>query len=287
MGRACAMEACAWVCCALSACAATNAESGTSVSGKVVQAQQDAVERLNRALAAQERRADELEARVALLESEARSARAIHNGKMAETVVIGGHRGESRDSEMSFSDESPAELNDEPPLKLRLRGTPRPHVAAPPAEPLPLVTEKLPVVPLPAASNSQVVPAKLATSSASSFKVRYAGALGLLRQRAYQAAKEALLSLLRDFPGHAYEDRMTYWVGESAYAQRFYGEAVQYFQHVVEAFPKSDKLPDALLKAGLCHRHLGATSFADRYMARVRRDFPNSDAARLASAEGL
>jgi TolA-binding protein len=56
------------------------------------------------------------------------------------------------------------------------------------------------------------------------------------------------------------------------------------FQKVLEVAPASAKVPDALLKVGLCYRSLRDESRARQTWDRVAKDYPKTDAATKARA---
>lgn len=113
----------------------------------------------------------------------------------------------------------------------------------------------------------------------------YRRALGLLHSRRFDEAVAALGDFLARYPGHAYADNATFWRGEAFYAQRAYPRAAAEFETVVTRFPEGNKVADALLKLGLCHAHMGDRTAAHAYFERVQREFPGTDAARIASRE--
>jgi TolA-binding protein len=77
-----------------------------------------------------------------------------------------------------------------------------------------------------------------------------------------------------------------YWKGEAHYAARRYREALIELEAFIKRHPSNPKVPDALLKAGLCNKHLGQDALAQRYFERVRKEHPGSDAAQSAPREG-
>jgi tol-pal system protein YbgF len=115
---------------------------------------------------------------------------------------------------------------------------------------------------------------------------RYRLALRSVREGHFDAAGDALTAFLDTYPAHALSAGATYWLGEVRYAQRRYGEALREFKAVLTVFPDSDKRAGSLLKAGLCQKRLGDEGAARRYFEQLREQFPNSDAARVASREG-
>ncbi|MAC25996.1 MAG: tol-pal system protein, partial [Myxococcales bacterium] len=66
---------------------------------------------------------------------------------------------------------------------------------------------------------------------------------------------------------------------------RRYPAARAAFEAYLRAHPSGEKAPDALLKIGLCHQRMGDGMAARRAYERLRREHPQSVAARLASRE--
>lgn len=108
----------------------------------------------------------------------------------------------------------------------------------------------------------------------------YDAALALVNEKKHDRALEALNAFLVRWPDHPYAENAMYWRGEIYFAQAEYLRAAEQFEAVVARFGGGRKAPDALLKTGMCHDRLGAPARAEEYWARLRRDFPQSDAAR-------
>ncbi len=113
----------------------------------------------------------------------------------------------------------------------------------------------------------------------------YAGALGLLRERRVHDALRAFDTFLADHGGSPMGVSARYWRAEALYVLRRYGEAQAAFDAYLVAHPRDVRAPDALLKLGFCHEHMGDRGAALRTFERLRREFPTSVAARLASRE--
>jgi tol-pal system protein YbgF len=199
----------------------------------------------------------ELEARLGLLEREARATRPIA-ARSGETIRIGTGPGGAPEPWIMTSAEST-----EPSVVA--------EVTAPP---------RLPVVPLP----DQRIGAGHEPSGA--VRERYRAALKLVREQHWEEALAALADFLTQHPHDSFSDNARYWRGEVYYALRRYPDAIQEFQGVLARFPSSEKAADCLLKVGLCHLKLGDRTEASRYFEQVIEQFPKSDAARAASAEG-
>lgn len=264
--------------------AASAAESGGDRT-------QDSLSELARSQNEQARRIAELEARLTLLEADARRAR---GERSSTTVRIGEREREPADeasAELSLTaaprSEAPEPSNARRP-NVKLHGKPR-RSAESNADlpPIPVTNETLPVVPLPqdrsrARQASEADAAAVSDSPTSDYRA----ALHLVRERRFEDAALALSKFVSDNPDHALIDRAVYWLAEVRYATRDYREALAGFEKVLQRFPNSEKAPDALYKLGMCWRRLGSEDKARSYFRRLRTEFPNSEAAGLASREG-
>jgi tol-pal system protein YbgF len=105
--------------------------------------------------------------------------------------------------------------------------------------------------------------------------------------RDYQKGNYDLaISGFREFidknPSSEYADNAAYWIAESVYSQKKYAAAVQQFDSVVSKYPKSDKVPGALLKKGLAYIALGDRSRGIVQLQYVVHEHPNSAEAGVA-----
>lgn len=244
----------------------------------------------------QSRRIAELEARLSLLETDARRARG-ETVRSGDTIRIG-ERAQTRGAVELVSDaDGPvsdalllaASERDERRPSLRLHGDARPggagaKAAAAELAPLPATNETLQVVPLPAAQKPTggATPAAVSDPATSDYRA----ALRLLHERRFDDAALALSKFVTDNPDHALLDKAVYWGAEARYAKRDYRQALSEFEAVIARFPRSEKAPDSLFKIGMCLRHLGSEQAARGYFRRVQEQYPNSEAAGLASREG-
>ena len=114
-------------------------------------------------------------------------------------------------------------------------------------------------------------------------RASYQAALELLRQGRYPQAEAAFTQFLADFPDSDLADNGHYWLAETHYVNREFETALSGFQTVIEMFPNSRKVPDALLKAGFCEYELQRWADARSSLEAVIEQFPDSTAARLAS----
>jgi tol-pal system protein YbgF len=98
----------------------------------------------------------------------------------------------------------------------------------------------------------------------------------------YAAAIEEFGLYLRYFPNTELSDNARYWIGESYYAQKDYVGAAREFQGLIDAYPKGDKIPAALLKLGYSQQGQGEEKRARATFEKVIKEFPQSEEARLA-----
>ena len=77
-------------------------------------------------------------------------------------------------------------------------------------------------------------------------------------------------------------DNAEYWIGESLFSQKKYREAIEQFEVVVSKYPRSDKVPGALLKKGLSYINLGERAQGVVQLQYVVHEHPRSQEASLA-----
>jgi tol-pal system protein YbgF len=152
---------------------------------------------------------------------------------------------------------------------------------APPASPRASVTP-------PAASTPSLRPAPApaappepgrAARSAQSAEQLFSAAMANLRAREPAQAVLELTDLIARFPDHALASSAQLWIGEAYYQQRDYRQSLVELKRVLDGYPKSPQVADALLKTGLCHRALGDGAAARTAWEQVVRDHSGSAAA--------
>lgn len=103
----------------------------------------------------------------------------------------------------------------------------------------------------------------------------------------YQSANlgQAVLEftdLIARFPTHPLAENAQFWIGAAYFAQQDFRHALLEFKKVIDQYPRGNKAPDALYKIGLCYRSLFETDRAREVWGQLIRNFPRSEAARLA-----
>lgn len=220
---------------------------------------------------AQSRRITELETRIALLEQEARRTKADY--KPTETVRISKAQRAEEEREDSGRTTAVIRLHEEP-REAQLE---------------PETPWVLPTAPAGVATRLEVTSgdgASAGPAPASDPVQHYREALALIKERRFDDALAQLAIITRQHPEHALAAQAQYWKGEAHYAARRYREALIELEAFMKRYPSNPKVPDALLKAGLCNKHLGQDALANRYFERVRKEHPGSDAAQSAPREG-
>ena len=77
-------------------------------------------------------------------------------------------------------------------------------------------------------------------------------------------------------------DNAAYWIGESLFSQKKYREAIAQFDAVVNNYPRSEKVPGALLKKGYAYINVGERAQGVVQLQYVLHEHPKSQEASLA-----
>ncbi len=73
-----------------------------------------------------------------------------------------------------------------------------------------------------------------------------------------------------------------FWMAESYAGKKDYKHAVEIYQRLISEYPKSERTPAALLKAGIAYDELGDRAKAKVYLKRVLEEYPRTNEANLA-----
>jgi tol-pal system protein YbgF len=107
----------------------------------------------------------------------------------------------------------------------------------------------------------------------------YQAALERLKNKDYTGAEKALTDFVVGYPQSPLVDNAKYWLGETYYVEKRYGDAIGAFQELVKDHPDSRKVPDALLKVGYAQYELKRYREAREVLARVTQKYADSPAA--------
>lgn len=110
----------------------------------------------------------------------------------------------------------------------------------------------------------------------------YQAAFELLKEQRYEPAALAFKQFLVSFPDSQLADNAQYWLAETFYVTDQFELALNEFQVVINQYPESRKIADALLKIGYCDYELERWSTARAALVKVQNEYAETTAARLA-----
>jgi tol-pal system protein YbgF len=108
----------------------------------------------------------------------------------------------------------------------------------------------------------------------------YAAALATFRAGEHGQAVLDFIDFIGKYPRHPLAGNAQYWIGEAYYVQHDYRQALLEFQKVVEM--GAAKVPDALVKVGLCYWGLRDPGRARAAWQKAVREHPGSEASATA-----
>lgn len=112
----------------------------------------------------------------------------------------------------------------------------------------------------------------------------YIKAVEPLKQRRFEEASVTLSDFLARYPNSANADKAHFWLAETHYVNRNVTAALKEFQTVLKDYPKSSKVPGALLKIGYIQDDAKDPRAARATLQELIRRFPQSGEARLAQS---
>lgn len=148
---------------------------------------------------------------------------------------------------------------------------------------LPAVTQD--AAPVAARGPSEAAPAAapVAAPLDGSPLVLYRTSLDAFNQGRYADAKAGLQKFVASGPADDYLDNAFFWLGECAYGEGRYDDALGLFQKVVSEYADGNKVPDALLKVALSYERLQQLDRTKEVLAQLAATYPSTDAARRAT----
>ena len=136
---------------------------------------------------------------------------------------------------------------------------------------------------VPASPVEPVAPVAPPSAPSGEEQAEYEKALAILREGRYADAAMTFSQFLTTYPGSAYADNASYWLGETYYVTRDFDRALAAFSKLAMNHPQSPKLPDARLKIGYIHYEKKDWASARQELTGLVADFPETTAARLAA----
>lgn len=144
----------------------------------------------------------------------------------------------------------------------------------------PPVSAAPPPAPVTAPAPPPAPPARPAVGG--SEQADFDAAVGELREGRYPQAMTDLQRFLSSYPNSNRAGDAQYWLGEASYLSRNYDAAKEAFINLGLHYPKSTRLPDALLKLGYIYGEQGDTARAREVLQKLVQVYPDTQAAKLA-----
>jgi tol-pal system protein YbgF len=110
-------------------------------------------------------------------------------------------------------------------------------------------------------------------------------ALGLLKQKEYEAAEKSFTAFLQKSPKSKLAPEAIYYLGETYFQRGRQREAAEQYLKISTAYVSSARAPDAFLRLGQSLNALGAKEQACAAYAELERKYPNASATVKASVE--
>lgn len=107
----------------------------------------------------------------------------------------------------------------------------------------------------------------------------YLKGYNFIMAKKFTEGRNTLTDFIKENPTHELADNAQYWIGESYYGQGDWERSVLEFNKVVKNFPKSDKVPGALLKLAYSFEKLKALKEAQIVYKKIVKEHPKSKEA--------
>lgn len=113
----------------------------------------------------------------------------------------------------------------------------------------------------------------------------YESVLTKFRQGHLEAAQRGFSDFLVQYPGSDLAPNAQYWLGECYYGRRDYRRAIDAFNQVRQTYPRSEKVPAALLKASFAYLEVNERTRAAVLLREILESYPKSAEAGKAGAK--
>jgi tol-pal system protein YbgF len=122
------------------------------------------------------------------------------------------------------------------------------------------------------------------TTAGGNEQQEYDAAFALMRGGFYDRSTKAFREFLVRHPRSSLAGNAQYWIGEANYVVRNYRVALEEYGKVLQDYPTSQKVPDALLKIGYSHYELGDWAKSRETLNRVVKQYPNTSVSKSAES---
>ena len=158
---------------------------------------------------------------------------------------------------------------------------PAPKETTPPVEPVAIapVVPVSPTAPTGGPQLSAAAPSVTEPTRGLEANEAYQKAFRLYMADKFTESLTAFEGFLAAYPNHEYAANAQYWIGECLYSLKNYAWAVDAFNKVISGYPKSSKVPDAMLKGAFAMFGQGQGDKAREMLQRLVETYPRSAAA--------
>ena len=136
---------------------------------------------------------------------------------------------------------------------------------------------------LPGEAHPQPAPVPpAAAQSKSSEQTEFDGAVQLMQEKKYEAARKQFQGFVSKFPKSDLDESALYEIGESYFLEKRYEDAIKAYQQVLDKYPKGAKTASVLLKQAMGWQNMGETTMARIIYTRLVEKYPGSSQAQAA-----
>jgi len=160
-------------------------------------------------------------------------------------------------------------------------------IASPGSAPPPATTYSNPGSPgsSSAPPSSGGAPPMSSAAPPASADVLYSNGLRDINGRHYELATQEFQDYLKFYSDTDLASNAQFYLGEIAFMQNQFQQALDAYNRVIENFPKSFKLASARMRKGYCLAELGQKAAAIRELRTVVRQYPGTDEAKRSAAK--
>ncbi len=151
--------------------------------------------------------------------------------------------------------------------------------AAPPS------TMNAPSGPMPGGAPMNMPPSAASAGPPASADVLYSNALRDINGKHYDLATQEFQDYLKYYGETDLASNAQFYLGEVAYMQNQFQNALDAYNKVIENYPKSFKTASARMRKGFCLAELGQKASAVRELRTVVRLYPGTDEAKRSAAK--
>ena len=112
----------------------------------------------------------------------------------------------------------------------------------------------------------------------------YDKAYSIYQKKKYGSARKAFKAFLAKFPDDPLAGNAQFWIAESYFTQKEYDQAILAYEKVIKHYPRSIKVPNALLHQGISFLKTHDPKVAAALFRQVMEKYPKSHEAKTARA---